>query len=99
MTLLAGLVATSGAVTATPGRLTKIAELAALLRDLDAEEIAPAVGFLTGELRQGRIGVGWSTVARIDVPAAAQPSISITEVDRLLDALIVTTGAGSASAS
>ncbi len=98
MTLLARLVTTSGAVAATPARLAKVAELAGLLRELDPQEVAPAVGYLTGELRQGRFGVGWSTVARIDVPPAAAPSISIGEVDRLLDELTVTTGAGSASA-
>lgn len=97
MTAFARLVATSGAVAATPARLTKVAELAVLLRDLDADEVEPAVGFLTGELRQGRTGVGWSAVSQIDVPAAVEASISIGDVDRLLDELVVATGRGSAS--
>ena len=31
------------------------------------------VGFLTGEPRQGRIGVGWATLAAIEVAPAAEP--------------------------
>ena len=89
---------TGGAVAATAARSTKIAELAALLRELEPDEVEPAVGFLTGELRQGRVGVGWSTVAQIEAPAAAEPSISIADVDRALDVLIATTGPGSAAA-
>jgi DNA ligase-1 len=57
------LVQTSKAVAASAGRLDKIARLAAFLKQLSADEIAVAIGFLTGWPRQGRIGVGWATVA------------------------------------
>ena len=59
MTLLADLVATSGAVAATPKRSEKVGALAELLRGLSPEEIAPSVGLLVGAPRQGRLGVGW----------------------------------------
>jgi DNA ligase-1 len=59
--LLADLVATSAAVAATRARTAKVAALGELLRQLDTDEVAPAVGFLTGVPRQGRIGVGWRT--------------------------------------
>ncbi|MET0302676.1 MAG: ATP-dependent DNA ligase, partial [Microbacteriaceae bacterium] len=57
--LLSRLVTTTDAVAATSSRLAKVAALAELLRDLDADEIAPAVGFLVAKPRQGRIGIGW----------------------------------------
>ena len=65
--LLADLVATSTAVASTRARSTKTAALAELLGRLAPDEIEPAVGFLTGEARQGRIGVGWATVFRLEV--------------------------------
>ena len=67
--LLADLVATSAAVASTRARSTKTAALAELLGRLAPDEIEAAVGFLTGEARQGRIGVGWATVFRVEVDA------------------------------
>ena len=62
--LLAEVVELSQRVAATPARSAKIAALADLLRRLDPDEVEPAVGFLVGEPRQGRIGVGWATLAK-----------------------------------
>jgi DNA ligase-1 len=94
--LFADLVATSAAVAATPKRGEKIARLAELLRRLAPDEIGPAVAFLSGELPQGRIGVGWSTVARIPSGSAASPSIEVRDVVQFLDEVLATVGAGSA---
>jgi DNA ligase-1 len=93
--LLAAVAATSATVTATRSRTTKVAALADLLRRLDPAEAPVAVGFLTGEPRQGRIGVGWATAVRIDAPPAAQPSLTLLDVDRRLTELQGTTGPGS----
>jgi DNA ligase-1 len=60
--LLDRLVTTLQAVAATRSRLAKVDALAALLRDLEPEEVLPAVGFLVGRPRQGRVGIGWRTV-------------------------------------
>ena len=95
--LLAEVVATSDAVGSTRARSTKIAALAELLGRLAPDEIEAAVGFLTGEARQGRIGVGWATVFRLDVTPAAVPTLTIADVDRALDQILVTTGSGSAA--
>ena len=95
--LLADLVATSAAVASTRARSTKVAALAELLGRLAAEEIEAAVGFLTGETRQGRVGVGRATVFRLDVTPAAVPSLTISDVDGALDRILVTTGGGSAA--
>jgi DNA ligase-1 len=56
------------------------------------------VAFLVGEARQGRIGVGWAAVRDVSVAAAAEPSLTILDVDRALDRLQATTGSGSVSA-
>ena len=50
--LLDNVVRTSAAVAATPSRLAKIDEIAALLTDVPANEIAVAVSFLAGDLTQ-----------------------------------------------
>jgi DNA ligase 1 len=62
MTLLAEVVATAEAVAATSRRNEKKAALAELFGELEPDEIEPVAGFLTGEARQGRIGIGWATV-------------------------------------
>ncbi len=95
--LLAEVVATSDAVGSTRSRSTKIAALAELLGRLAPGEIEPAVGFLIGQARQGRIGVGWATVFRLDVTPATAPTLVIADVDAALDEILVTTGSGSAA--
>ena len=64
MTLFAELVETSERVAATSSRTAKVAALADLLRRLEPDEVAPTVALLSGEARQGRIGVGWATLGR-----------------------------------
>ena len=92
--LLADVVATSGAVSSTRARSAKIAALAELLERLPPDEIEAAVGFLTGEPRQGRVGVGWATVFRLEVTPADAPMLAITDVDRALDEIFGYDGCG-----
>src|ERR1700690_1651553 len=61
--LLSAVVETSRAVAATRSRKTKIEALAVTLRACAPDEIATVVNLLTGEPRQGRIGVGWATLS------------------------------------
>ena len=98
MTLLAEMVDTSRLVAATSSRSAKVATLAGLLRRLDPDEVAPAVAMLSGEPRQGRFGVGWRRLSGLHIEAAAEPSLTIGEVDRAFDGLAVTTGTGSVAA-
>ena len=56
---------------ATRSRRTKIEALAAALRACTPDEIAPVVNLLTGEPRQGRIGVGWATLSAVKKAAVA----------------------------
>ena len=97
MSLLADVVNASKAVTETSSRSAKVAILAELLRGLEAEEVPLAVGYLAGMPRQGRVGVGYSTVYGIDPPPAADPSLKIAELDRAIAEIQETTGSGSAA--
>ena len=96
MTLLAPLVDTSQRVGATSSRLAKVRELAGLLRTLQPEEIETAVHYLSGEIRQGRIGIGYASLrSAADSRPAATPALSIVEVDSLLSEIEAIRGAGS----
>jgi ATP-dependent DNA ligase I len=98
MTLLANLVEASQRVSHTASRLAKVRELSALLRSLERHEIDIGVRYLSGELPQGRLGVGYSTVQNAAGGSAAiEASLSITDVDRQLAALGNESGAGSAA--
>ncbi len=97
--LLNELVATSAAVQAASGRLDKTARIAALLTRLAPDEIEIAVTFLSGAMRQGRVGVGWAAIrAAASTPAAESPSISLQEVDRTFDRIASVRGGGSGRA-
>ena len=99
MTLLADLVETSAQVAATPARNAKIAAMAGLLRRLAPSEIAIGVAFLSGETRQGKIGIGY-TLLRDAEPAALvdTPTLTLEDVDATLSEIASTSGAGSRSA-
>ena len=94
--LFAELVAVSAAVGGTRSRKAKVGAMAALLRALAPEEVEPAVAWLAGEPRQGRLGTGWRTLAALAVPPAEAARLEITEVDGLLAELGTAAGAGSA---
>ena len=63
--LLSELVDVSAAVAATPARSAKIERIAALLGRVPPDEVTVAVAFLSGELRQGQIGVGYAAIGEI----------------------------------
>ena len=98
MTLLADVAGASELVAETSSRTRKVAILAELLARLDPEEVPIAVGFLSGAPRQGRIGVGYATIAGIEPAPAREPSLAIADLDRAIDEVQEATGSGSASA-
>src|SRR5260370_17880907 len=69
--LFAAVVETSQRVAQTSRRLEKIDLLAALLRQLQPEEVQIVVAFLSGYTRQARIGVGYGALP--DAAAAVNP--------------------------
>jgi ATP-dependent DNA ligase I len=93
---LTELVDTSAGVAQVSGRLEKIRRLADLLTRLAVAEIEPAVAFLSGTTRQGRIGIGYAAIrAASDVAPAGTPALEISEVDAAFDALVGVSGKGS----
>jgi DNA ligase-1 len=96
---LADLVLTSRRVAETRSRSEKTAALAEFLRRLAAEEIDIAVAFLSGHLRQGRIGLGPAAIesARPGA-AAASPLLTLAEVDATFERIAGTAGSGSTAA-
>jgi len=97
MTLLANVVAASSQIAATAARSAKTRLLADLLRTLDAQELEIAVLFLSGEIRQGRIGIGPAALRACVNGGANTPGLQLTEVDGLLDELAAIRGAGSSA--
>ncbi len=102
MTRLAELVGTSQRVAATPGRRAKVQELAALLRRLDRNDIAIVVQYLSGEIPQGKIGVGVAALTAAAAESAGEEgaiaeTLAVADVDRRLTELAALRGAGSAA--
>jgi DNA ligase-1 len=104
--LLDAVVATSAAVAASPGRLAKIAAIASLLRQVPAAEIPVAVSFLSGDLTQRQIGVGYAALSDLlggygqaddaaGVDPADEPALSLADTDSALGQIGMATGPGS----
>ncbi|HEY3036453.1 MAG TPA: ATP-dependent DNA ligase, partial [Streptosporangiaceae bacterium] len=96
--LLTELVLTSQAVAATPRRSVKIAEIADLLRTASPPEVPVVVAFLSGELRQRQIGVGYAALGGLAAGGGAaggpQPTLTVSEVDGVFAQVGAVTGAG-----
>lgn len=92
--LLAEVAAASADVGATSSRLAKTARIAAVLRDAEQGEVAVVVAWLSGELPQRQIGVGWASLRNIPAPAAA-PTLSVQDVDAALSRIKAVSGTGS----
>jgi DNA ligase-1 len=93
------LVSASRAVAETSARLRKLDILAALVKRLPADEIDIAIAFLSGSLRQGRIGVGWSLVGTLrETPAADVATLDLVDVDEAFARAAAATGSGSTAA-
>jgi DNA ligase 1 len=75
VTLLAALVQASQRVGASAARRVKVGELAALLKALSADEIDIGVHYLSGEIPQGKIGIGYAAVR---AAASTSPAASST---------------------
>jgi DNA ligase-1 len=91
------LVEVSRRISETSRRLQKIGLLAEFLKRLAPEEIPIAVSYLSGNLRQGKIGVGYASLR--DAALSSQPSqpLSLSEVDAAFQRILETTGPGSSA--
>jgi len=98
VTLLAEVVRTSAAVGATSSRLAKIRLIADCLRALAPEEIEIALPWLSGDIRQGKLALGYSALRyAMGNPALAQ-SLTVQDVDGAFEGLKTVKGKGSAAA-
>jgi DNA ligase-1 len=98
MMLLAELLPASERVAATRSRLAKIDTLAQCLRRLDASEIPLGVAYLSGDTRQGKVGIGYAALkdALAATPLGA-PRLTLAQIDETLTRLAQTKGEGSAA--
>ncbi|MFJ7152788.1 ATP-dependent DNA ligase [Streptomyces sp. NPDC100445] len=92
--LLTRLAEVSRDVAATAARSRKTALLAELFRDAEADDVPIVIPYLAGRLPQGRLGVGWKVLGR-PVPPAAEPTLTVREVDARLTELGKVSGPGS----
>ncbi len=91
------MAATSRRVAETRGRRDKIDLLATLLAETPPEDIEIVVAYLSGVVRQERLGLGWATIqAAMPETAAELSMVEVTEVDAVLDEIASTAGTGSA---
>jgi len=98
VTLLAEVVRASAAVAATSSRLAKIRVIADCLRALAPEEIEIALPWLSGDIRQGKLALGYAALrAALGNPAPAA-SLTVKQVDGAFQGLKTIKGKGSAAA-
>jgi DNA ligase-1 len=79
---LATLVEASSRVAESSGRLEKIGLLAALLGRVPPDEIEIATAFLSGSVRQARLGIGYAALqAAMPGSPSESPSLELSEVN------------------
>ncbi len=96
MVLLAQLAGASREVAATSARLGKIEALASALRAAGPDEVPVVVAYLSGELPQRQIGVGWATLKNAPPPADVA-SLTVAGVDAAFTVIGAVTGKGVAA--
>ena len=94
--LISALVSTSNQVAATSGRLAKIQLLADLLKQAGPDEIELAIAYLSGTVRQSKIGVGWATLQKAKSHVGTSARLQLRDVDETLEKISTTVGKGSA---
>jgi DNA ligase-1 len=96
--LLIDVAAASAEVGATSARLAKITRIAEVLRGAGTEDdpklVAVVVSWLSGELPQRQIGVGWAALRSLPAPAD-EPSLSVLQVDAAFSEIGQVAGRGS----
>jgi DNA ligase-1 len=94
--LLTELADVSRTVSQTSARLAKVAALADALRSAAVDEVPVVVAYLSGELPQRQIGVGWAALRSVPAPAEAS-SLTVPAVDKAFSQIGAVAGKGSAA--
>ncbi|WP_167857782.1 ATP-dependent DNA ligase [Mycobacterium sp. DL99] len=96
--LLADVTAASADIAGTSARVAKIDRIAALLSVVaaegDARTVAVTVSWLSGELPQRQIGVGWAALRSLPAPAE-DPELTVDGVDERFTRIGAVSGKGS----
>jgi DNA ligase 1 len=94
--LLIDVATTSVDVGGSASRRAKIARIAELLSQAKSDPVLVAivVAWLSGDLPQRQIGVGWAALRSLP-PAAAQPLLTVLGVDTTLSTIGAVSGKGS----
>ena len=95
--LLNLLVETSEKVASTSGRLAKTKLLAELLKQAAPDEIEAVIAYLSGTIRQAKVGVGWATLQAARSSPPRESVLTIKDVDNTLDLVANASGKGSAA--
>lgn len=90
------IVEVSERVAANSSRREKVALLANLLQQVDPDELEIVTSFLAGVIRQGKTGVGYSTLTAKIAQPAESPALLVHDVDRTFQQLASVQGRGSA---
>jgi len=96
--LLSEIAEASHDVAATSARLAKVARLADCLAHASTAEISIAVAYLSGELPQGTVGVGWAALRELPSAAVPPATLELLEVDAAMARLQTISGRGSQAA-
>src|SRR5580700_1969961 len=94
--LLAELAEALRVVSRTSARLAKVAALADALRAAGAAEVPVLVAYLSGELPQRQIGVGWAALRSVPPPAETA-TLTLLAVDEAMSGIKAVGGKGSAA--
>lgn len=94
MTALDLIAQTSRALADTSSRLLKTRTLAACLRSVEPPDIPIAIAYLSGEARQGKLGVSHASLRGAESAPAANPSLGLQDVDRVFAELVGINGKG-----
>ncbi|MGI5164572.1 ATP-dependent DNA ligase [Spirillospora sp. CA-253888] len=92
--LLAEIARTSQTVASTSARKAKVAALAECLRQAGPDAAPVVVAYLSGELPQRQIGVGYAALRDLPPPAGG-PALTVTGVDAALTEIGTVSGKGS----
>ena len=93
--MLGDVAAASIDVSATSSRLAKVARIAELLAGVsDPHVVAVVVSWLSGDLPQRQIGVGWAALRTLPDPAA-EPTLTVLAVDATFTEIGAVAGRGS----
>jgi len=95
VTLLADVVRASNEVARTSSRLAKVRTLAESLKRLEPGEVEIAIPFLSGDIRQGKLSVGYQALRSSPSPAT-ETSLTLMEVDSAFGEIKATKGKGAA---